>query len=544
MLAATAVNAEEMILNNIIYSADESTQECTVTGLEDWDLEMGDVVIPAQVTGETGIVYTVTTIEEDAFSDCETITSITFPDTLTEILANAFTGSTSLQTVNFGCGLTTIGDSAFDSCTALTSVTLPESLTSIGEYAFYSCTAMTSADLSACDQLFQEYYADPESVFNGCTSLTTVTLSDNMKTIPARYFGGCTSLQTPLFPDGLMYIETAAFQQCLAFQTVTLPSSVELIDEYAFNGCTGLKQLTLNEGLTFIGDRAFQNDKSLERVNIPSTLTEVGEWVFDCDALKNLYIADLEQWCTLETLTFGSRPNAMATSPVNLYLNNEPLTEINIPAGVTKVTDYAFENVAGITSFTLNEGLEEIGEWAFRALTDATNEQVIIPSTVRTIAAQAFWWNNHAKELVIGQEVEEIGDLAFGSWESLEKITCLNPVCPTVGDLPFSYQGDLDLYVPAEAVETYRADAYWKNFRNIYAIQSDGIGSVENSAAAIYVDAAGRITASGMTGAVTVYDIAGRLIGSFDADGGSLTVTPGAIYIVRNGANTYKLAAK
>ena len=55
-------------------------------------------------------------IGNEAFSFCESLTSVTIPD-----------------------GVTSIGDLAFYYCESLTSVTLPDSLTSIGYGAFYSC---------------------------------------------------------------------------------------------------------------------------------------------------------------------------------------------------------------------------------------------------------------------------------------------------------------------------------------------------------------------------------------------------------------------
>ena len=72
-----------------------------------------------------------TTIGDYAFFFCSSLTTITLPDSLTTIGAYAFSGCDSLTTITLPEGLTTIGDSAFQWCGSLTTVTLPDSLTTI-----------------------------------------------------------------------------------------------------------------------------------------------------------------------------------------------------------------------------------------------------------------------------------------------------------------------------------------------------------------------------------------------------------------------------
>ncbi len=100
------------------------------------------------------------------------------------------TNAVILSTVN-GIPVTYIGYEAFKNCTSLTSVTIPDSVKTIGD-----------------------------SAFSGCTSLTAITIPDNVKTIVEHAFHGCTSLTAITIPEGCV-IYNDAFLRCFALQTVT-----------------------------------------------------------------------------------------------------------------------------------------------------------------------------------------------------------------------------------------------------------------------------------------------------------------------------------
>ena len=106
----------------------------TITGA---DYEVTAVQIPAQING-----VAVTSIGDEAFTECYSLNSVTIPGSVKSIGSGAFV-FTAIKELTIPEGVVSIGESAFYA-TGLTSVTFPASLTSIGASAFMS-SALTSA---------------------------------------------------------------------------------------------------------------------------------------------------------------------------------------------------------------------------------------------------------------------------------------------------------------------------------------------------------------------------------------------------------------
>ena len=126
---------------------------------------VGRVVIPPYVE-TNGVRYAVTAIgSDDSFDWQFRTTAIVAPTTVTSIGENAFYGCTSLTSVSLPAA-TSIGEFAFGSCTSLASVSLPAA-TSIWKSAFYGCTSLASVSLPAATSI-------GEFAFDNCTSLASV----------------------------------------------------------------------------------------------------------------------------------------------------------------------------------------------------------------------------------------------------------------------------------------------------------------------------------------------------------------------------------
>lgn len=105
--------------------------------------------------------------------------------------------------------VTRIGYGAFGNCKNLTSVKLPSTLDDIRRGAFYGCTSLTEVITSPYDPDSDTYPTIHPNVFEGCTNLRYVDLS-NIRYIPDGIFQYCHNLTTVRM--GADYCQLYAFR--------------------------------------------------------------------------------------------------------------------------------------------------------------------------------------------------------------------------------------------------------------------------------------------------------------------------------------------
>jgi hypothetical protein len=147
-------------------------------------------------------------INQYAFYNCSSLSSITIPDDVASIGNYAFEHCSGLRSITIGNGVTSIGDDAFWDCSSLTSVVIPSSVTIIGSYSFYYCSSLTSVVIPSSVTIIGEY------AFYGCGGLTIITIPNSVTSIGKLAFYGCGNLESVTIPDSVISIGDRAFNYC------------------------------------------------------------------------------------------------------------------------------------------------------------------------------------------------------------------------------------------------------------------------------------------------------------------------------------------
>ena len=135
--------------------------------------------------------------------------------------------------------------------------------------------------------------------------------------------------------------------------------SVTAISPYGYLGVTFADGVVeIPEGVTTIGSTAFA-ETNLSKLYLPSTLEYVESTAFwECYNIKSIHIPDLSTWFKIN---FNNESCArFASMPVDLYINEQLLEDVIIPADVTELTDSIFNNFS-IKSLHIHRGIKKIG---------------------------------------------------------------------------------------------------------------------------------------------------------------------------------------
>ena len=565
--------------NGIYYEIKNDNEVSVSYDNSTLNIYKGHVAIPESVTHDS-ITYQVTSIGQDAFKGCTSLTSVSIPNTVTVIEENAFFGCYGLTQLYIPSSLNLIDNEAFKDCSNLKEITLNADSTelTINDGVFEGCDSLlkitclaynppilstnpgftdeqfanvkiivlrTALDAyqsdanwskfanilpltysfqengifyelkndnevsvsydSSIPNIYKGHVAIPESVthdgityqvtsigsdaFNGCTSLSSVSIPNSVTVIDENAFFGCSSLKSITIPNSVVSIGSSAFSQsgltsldlgtslqyigknafadCYGLAQLYIPSSLNLIDSEAFKDCYYLKEITLDKDVTeltlyagaFDGCNALAtitslpsnpplldnrqdgfNDAILNRtiLQVPhsrlSVYHQADEW------LRFANIQSLDYDLVLNGIYFLRTSNEDASVVSKDNKRNSYRGDVVIPEmvnfdgedlKVTAIANSAFQNCSNLTTVTIPNSVNSIGAWSFAK---SGVKSITIPNSVTHLGRYAFS-ESSLNTITLSDNLTEIKNGTFCAC-SLNSITIPNKVT-CIGDSAF-----------------------------------------------------------------------------------------------------------
>lgn len=201
----------------------------------------------------------------------------------------------SFEEFKYFTGVTKVLQRTFQGCNTMTSITLPNSVTELEDYVFQGCSALT--DIIFSTSLLKL----GSSTFAACSSLVTVILPKGFATIGSNTFIDCPSLESILIPASTNNIGDNVFMNCGKLHIVVDANNqtFKSVEGVLFNKAgtklieyakeTLQPEYEVPEGVTYVGNYAFYNRKGMTYIKFPSTLTRLGnDAISMCSNLKTL----------------------------------------------------------------------------------------------------------------------------------------------------------------------------------------------------------------------------------------------------------------
>lgn len=264
----------------------------------------------------------------------------------------------------------------------------------------------------------------------------TINIDENGQYYSVTGIGSCTDTKIiiPAIVSGFQVkaIAEGAFEACNNITEIVIPNTITTVGDFAFS-CSDLASVIFGENsqLTSIGECAFENC-NITSISIPSSVTSIGDFAFySCFSLTSIIVdTDNSNYMSIDGNLYTKDGRTLIQ-----YATGKKETSLNIPSGVTSISESAFSYCANLTSITFGENsqLTSISSYAFDRCYSLTS--ITLPSSVTSIGDYAFNSCDSLTSITFGGTKAQWERVSKGSgWASCTPditVTCTDGVYST-----------------------------------------------------------------------------------------------------------------
>ena len=385
VLKGTCAYAQKVFVDSVYYTLDNTAMTAQIA-VQSSSTAVGDIVINDTVTYE-GANYAVTSMADDAFANCNQLTSIVLPQTLRNL-----------------------GKNAFLRCTNLTSCIIPDStITEIPFEAFWKAGLIEFRVPEGVTYIEQRS-------FEQMPNLQRVYLANSVQSVSSWAFYILDALQDPIYNDSLFVLMPEKYSGAY-----TIPSSIKVICNKAFYGCTKVTSLTIPEGVERIESLSlfFSLNSMVKTLHIPSTVNYIGPNAICSGRLETVTVAaDNQHYTTWNGLVCTKDMKTLVYCPDRKYVYT------TLPESIEHIAPFAFYVASNLYKLEM-PNVKTIGENAF---VQNNLESLTLPACLEEIGNEAFSESYDLTSVTIPASVTSIGEEVFSGSRKLSKAVINNAI--------------------------------------------------------------------------------------------------------------------
>ncbi|MBQ8939423.1 MAG: leucine-rich repeat domain-containing protein [Paludibacteraceae bacterium] len=420
LLEGTCVYAQKVLINNVYYTLDGTSMTAEIA-VQSSSTAVGDIVIGDSVSYE-GASYAVTGMADEAFEDCNQLTSIVLPQTLRYL-----------------------GKNAFLRCTNLTSCIIPDStITEIPFEAFWKAGLIEFRVPEGVTYIEQRS-------FEQMPNLQRVHLANSVKSLTSWSFYNLPALQDPIYNDSLFVLMPRSYSGAY-----TIPAGIQVIYKSAFYGCTNITSLTIPEGVKRVEHYGlmFSLNAVIKTLHLPASLEYVTPGAIFGGSLRKISVAEGNtHYTTWNDMLMTINMDTLVYCPAAINAS------FTLPESVVHVAASAFSVTAVDLTMT---NVRSIGEYAFEANSLGkydSNRHYVIPETVEEIGDEAFYRSYSMDQVTIPSSLKQMGEQVFADSPRLKKAVIKSTM---IGKGQFRICNNLETIEIGDSLKEIRPYAFHK----------------------------------------------------------------------------------